>query len=410
MNQPYSFPVFLFIIAISFSCSDEQKNEPDNSKPKDEEAGKPLLADFIKGVDLSYVNQVEDHGGQYRQENEPADPFEVLSNKGANLTRVRLWHNPDWVKDIYGASTPIYSGLVDVTKTIERAHQSGMAVLLDFHYSDTWADPGHQDVPSAWKNITNIEVLRDSVYNYTYNILKYLKDKDLLPRMVQIGNETNPGMMTTGTPDGFPNLNVDDGHWAAFGQVVNAGIKAVRDMEIQSGQKIKVALHIADPKNLEWWMADVINKGKVTDFDIMGFSYYHLWHTTVSFDALPSLVSQLKSTYGKELMVMETAYPFTTGYNDNYGNVYSPETDPLEGFPYTIDGQKLFLSSLLQNMADAGAMGVIYWEPAWITSGMKDFWGTGSSWENCALFDFTGNVTEAADYLGQGLRGRKMNS
>jgi arabinogalactan endo-1,4-beta-galactosidase len=145
-------------------------------------------------VDLSYVNQVEDHGGVYKQSGEAADPFEVLSDKGANLTRVRLWHNPDWVKDVYGQATPLYSGLADLAKTIERAHQSGMAVLLDFHYSDTWADPGHQDVPAAWKNITNIGVLCDSVYNYTYNTLDYLKNKDLLPQMVQIGNETNPGM------------------------------------------------------------------------------------------------------------------------------------------------------------------------------------------------------------------------
>jgi arabinogalactan endo-1,4-beta-galactosidase len=391
---------FLFATVLSHACSEDEKNEPDNTKPKDEVTEKPGLEDFIHGVDLSYVNQVEDHGGQYKQDNESVDPFEVLSDKGANLTRVRLWHNPEWVKDIYGQATPLYSGLNDVAKTIERAHQNGMAVLLDFHFSDTWADPGHQEVPAAWKNITNIDVLCDSVYNYTYNTLKYLKDKDLLPQMVQIGNETNPGMMTTGTPDGFPDLNVYDGHWAAFGQVVNAGIKAVRDMENQSGEEIKVALHIADPKNLDWWMADVISNGKVTDFDIMGFSYYHLWHTTISFDALPGLVSQLKATYGKELLVMETAYPFTTDHNDNYGNIYSSETAPLDGFPYSVEGQKQFLTTLSQNMSDAGALGVIYWEPAWITSGMKDPWGTGSSWENCALFDFSGNVTEAADYLG----------
>jgi len=131
----------------------------------------------------------------------------------------------------------------------------------------------------------------------------------------------------------------------------------------------------------------------------MGFSYYHIWHTTISFDQLPGLVSDLKSTYGKDLLVMETAYPFTTEYDDNYGNIYSSETAPLEGFPFTIEGQKQYLTTLSQNMANAGAIGVIYWEPAWISSGMKDLWGTGSSWENCALFDFDGNVTEAADYL-----------
>ena len=389
----------LFTTMVSFACSDDDNEESVDNGKEEEETEIPELPAFIKGLDLSYVNQVEDHGGIYKKEGVAADPFEVLSEKGGNLVRVRLWHNPSWVKDIYGEATPVYSGLADVAATIERAHQNGMAVLLDFHYSDTWADPGHQDVPAAWKNITSLNVLTDSVYNYTYETLSYLKEKSLLPQMVQIGNETNPGMMTTNTPEGFPDLNVYDGNWAAFGQVVNAGIKAVRDVESQSDSEIKVALHIADPKNLEWWMADVINKGNVHDFEIMGFSYYHIWHTAISFDHLPVLVSDLKSTYGKDLLVMETAYPFTIEYDDNYGNIYSSETAPLEGFPYTIEGQKQYLTTLSQNMANAGAIGVIYWEPGWISSGMKDLWGTGSSWENCALFDFDGNVTEAADYL-----------
>ncbi|RCW39302.1 glycosyl hydrolase 53 family protein [Marinilabilia salmonicolor] len=388
-----------FTTMMSFACSDDDNGKPVENGTEGEETEIPELPGFIKGLDLSYVNQVEDHGGIYKQEGVAADPFEILTEKGGNLVRVRLWHNPSWVKDIYGDATPVYSGIADVAATIERAHQNGMAVLLDFHYSDTWADPGHQDVPAAWKNITSLDVLTDSVYNYTYEMLSYLKEKNLLPQMVQIGNETNPGMMTTNTPEGFPDLNVYDGNWSAFGQVVNAGIKAVRDIESQSDSEIKVALHIADPKNLEWWMADVINKGNVHDFEIMGFSYYHIWHTTISFDQLPGLVSDLKSTYGKDLLVMETAYPFTTEYDDNYGNIYSSETAPLEGFPFTIEGQKQYLTTLSQNMANAGAIGVIYWEPAWISSGMKDLWGTGSSWENCALFDFEGNVTEAADYL-----------
>ncbi|PRZ01299.1 arabinogalactan endo-1,4-beta-galactosidase [Marinilabilia salmonicolor] len=388
-----------FTTMMSFACSDDDNGKPVENGTEGEETEIPELPGFIKGLDLSYVNQVEDHGGIYKQEGVAADPFEILTEKGGNLVRVRLWHNPSWVKDIYGDATPVYSGIADVAATIERAHQNGMAVLLDFHYSDTWADPGHQDVPAAWKNITSLDVLTDSVYNYTYEMLSYLKEKNLLPQMVQIGNETNPGMMTTNTPEGFPDLNVYDGNWSAFGQVVNAGIKAVRDIESQSDSEIKVALHIADPKNLEWWMADVINKGNVHDFEIMGFSYYHIWHTTISFDQLPGLVSDLKSTYGKDLLVMETAYPFTTEYDDNYGNIYSSETAPLEGFPFTIEGQKQYLTTLSQNMANAGAIGVIYWEPAWISSGMKDLWGTGSSWENCALFDFDGNVTEAADYL-----------
>ena len=388
---------FLFMVTLfSFACSDDDEPGPTNNEVPDTQ-----LHDYILGVDLSYVNQIEDHGGTYKRNNRPEDPFQLLAEKGANLVRVRIWHSPDWIKDIYGDGTKIYSGPEDVGKTIQRAHSAGMSALLDFHYSDIWADPGSQNVPAAWQDITDINVLQDSVYNYTYRILSWLDSQNLLPEMVQIGNETNQGMMTTNTKEGFPDLNVYDGNWENFGKVVNTAIKAVRDIENETGKSVKIALHIADPKNLDWWMNDAINKGNISDFDIMGFSYYHIWHTKIAFGELPDLVSQVKSKYNKDIMVLETAYPFTTKANDSYNNIYSSQNPPLEGFPYTVEGQKKFLITLNQKMADAGALGVVYWEPAWITSAMQDLWGTGSSWENCALFDYSANITEAADYLGE---------
>ena len=400
MNKQSSILImaFLFLVTLfSYACSGQDDSKPENNVDEPNTA----LEEYILGVDLSYVNQIEDHGGTYKKNNQIKDPFRLLADKGANLVRVRIWHNPDWVKDIYGEGTIIYSGPEDVAKTIRRAHDEGMSALLDFHYSDTWADPGSQDVPRAWQDIVDIEILQDSVYNYTYRILSWLNKQDLLPEMVQIGNETNPGMMTTNTKTGFPDLNVYDGNWENFGKVVNSGLQAVHDIEKETGKTVKTALHVADPKNLDWWLNDAINKGNISDFDIMGFSYYHIWHTEVAFDELPDLVSQVKSKYNKDIMVLETAYPFTTDANDSYNNIYSSQNPPLEGFPYTIEGQKHFLITLNQNMADAGAIGVVYWEPAWITSAMQDLWGTGSSWENCALFDYSANITEAADYLGE---------
>lgn len=390
---------FLLVTAFSYGCS-EDDNGPSPEESNGEAGNETAWKDYVFGVDLSYVNQVEDHGGVYKTENGEVDPFEFLSDKGANLTRVRLWHSPDWVKDIYGESTPVYSGFQDAAKTIQRAQEAEMASLLDFHYSDRWADPGHQDVPKAWENITDINVLCDSVYNYTYYVLDQLNQKGLLPEMVQIGNETNCGMMMTNVPDDFPSLNVCEGNWNQFGKVVNSAIDAVRDIETDSGDEIKIALHIADPKNLEWWTDDVIHEGNVTDFDVMGFSYYHIWHTEIGFDELPGLVSRVKDRFNKEILVMETAYPFTTANNDNYGNIYSAQHDPIEGFPVSQVGQKDFMITLNQNMIDAGAMGVIYWEPAWISSNMQDLWGTGSSWENCAFFNFSGYPTDVVDYLG----------
>ena len=253
-------------------------------------------------------------------------------------------------------------------------------------------------MPAAWQNITSINGLADSVYNYTYKVLSNLHAKGLLPEMVQIGNETNCGMMYTNAPSGFPALNVCQGNWQNFGKVVNAAIDAVREMDDIAGQETIVALHVADPNNLNWWLGDVISKGQVIDFDVMGFSYYHIWHTSVAYNAIPGLIENLKNTYNRDFMLLETAYPFTSANNDNYSNIYYNQP-PLPGFPYTVEGQRDFMIDITQKMMDAGAIGVFYWEPAWITSDMIDLWGVGSSWENCAFFNFSGNLTDVVEYF-----------
>lgn len=388
----FAFAITVALVCMSSSCSKENE---DKSKGNPEE---PAETTFIQGVDLSYVGQVEDKGGIYKVAGSKTDPYALFKSKGANMVRLRLWHNPSWIKDIYGEETVVYSGFSEVVESIQRAKENNMAVNLDFHYSDVWADPDHQNPPAAWEDISSIDVLCDSVYNYTYKVLDNLRTLNLLPEMVQIGNETNCGMMMTNTKADFPKLSVCDGHWVTFGKVLNAGIKAVRDMDVLSGQETQIALHVADPKNLDWWFTNVISQGKVTDFDVAGFSYYHIWHTNVSFDELPSVVSNLKTKINKDIAVLETAYPYTTANNDSYNNIYGSQS-PISGYAYSVEGQKQFMIDLTQNMMDAGAIGVMYWEPAWITSNMKDLWGTGSTWENCTMFDFAGNVTESINYL-----------
>lgn len=380
------------LVGMASSCA------KDTPADEDEKPGPPEDIEFFHGVDLSYVKQVEDKGGIFKVAQSQADPYKLFSDKGANMVRLRLWHNPDWIKGIYGDETTVYSGFEEVATGIKRANDNGMAVNLDFHYSDVWADPEHQTPPAAWQDISDIDVLCDSVYNYTYSVMKELHGRGLLPEMVQIGNETNCGMMHTGTKDGFPKLSVCDGNWLNMGKVLNAGIKAVRDVDALSGETTLVTLHVADPKNLDWWFTNIINQGKVTDFDVAGFSYYHIWHTTVSFSDLPGVVKNLKVKINKEVAVLETAYAFTTANIDNYNNIYGSQT-PLNDYPYSVEGQKQFMIDLTQNMVNAGAIGVMYWEPAWITSQLRDLWGTGSAWENCAVFDFSGNATDAMNYL-----------
>lgn len=381
-----------FIVIISLFC-----NACSSDEPKPEKQDPPDTAtEYHFGVDLSYVNQILDHGGEFRENGTARDPYAIFSDAGATLSRFRLWHNPVWTKEVYEPDgTQMYNDLADVSKSISKARNAGMETLLDFHYADRWADPGSQPVPAAWKNIVALDVLADSVYEYTKKTLSHLKTKGLLPGMVQLGNETNCGMLYTGASAAFPQLNVCDGNWANLGVVLNAAIRAVRDV---AANDIKIILHVADPKNIEWWFDNITTKGAVQDFDIIGISYYPLWHTTVTLDNISSRVSEFKGRFKKDVMILETAYPWTLESADNYNNVFG-NNQPLTGYPFTQEGQRDFMVTLNQEVMAGGGIGVVYWEPAWITSNMKDLWGTGSSWENVALFDFSGNRHTGMDYL-----------
>ncbi len=387
--------ILVLILIILYSCSQEKKND----EPDADQKIFYTTDQFCMGADLSYVNQIIDHGGIYKDSGEIRDPYRIFRENGTNLVRLRLWHNPVWTKEVYGdQGTQLYNDLVDVEKSIEAAKNQGMAVLLDFHYSDTWADPGKQIPPAAWKNIRDLDVLRDSVYQYTSKVLIYLKSKNLFPEMVQIGNEINCGMLITQTEGDFPLLNCCNEHWSELGMVLNAGISAIRDVSSDLSFKPLVMLHVADPKNVEWWFDNIMDKGKVTDFDVVGFSYYPLWHITVSYDDLTAVVSGFKNRYNRKVMILETAYPWTKNGADTYQNAFI-DKDQVGSFAFTPEGQKAFMIDLTQKIIAAGASGIVYWEPAWITSQTRDLWNTGSSWENCTFFDFNGNASPVMEYM-----------
>lgn len=357
-------------------------------------------AAFYFGADLSFVNQILDHRGVYTDQGEVRSPYRILKDNGANVARFRLWHNPTRTKEVYGAAgTQLYNDIADVEKGIRLAKEQGMLINLDIHYSDTWADPAKQEVPKAWTGIKSINVLADSVYNYTFSTLQRLNRQGLMPDMVQIGNEINCGMLFGNAPTDFPTCNACNGQWAQLGQVINSGIRAVRTVSATATIKPKVLLHVADPKNVAYWFDNITAQGKVTDFDVVGFSYYPIWHTTVKVDQLSASVAAFKK-YGKAVMILETAYPWSSGYNDNYANQFGSEP-PITGYPFTQQGQFDLLKTLTQQVKDGGGSGIMYWEPAWITSENKDFYGTGSSWENTTLFDFSGKPTLGMDYMKQ---------
>lgn len=332
--------------------------------------------EFYNGVDLSYVNEMEDCGAVFSEGGEPRDPFVMMREQGANLVRARLWNNPTWTD---------YSNLTDVTKTLQRARQEGMATLLDFHYSDDWADPGSQHPPASWSGIDDVQVLADLLHDYTRDVLLDLESEDALPDLVQVGNETNGGLVKD-----------DPGiEWERDSMLFNAGIAAVREVAEETEHDIKVILHVAQPENTGSWFEGATAAG-VTDFDVIGISYYPQW-SRFSIEQLGSTVGYLRREFGKSVMVLETAYPWT---NESSGDSADNILDQgLRSHPVSVDGQRDFMTDLTQTVMNNGGQGVVYWEPAWISTGCSTRWGVGSHWENATLFDFTGEVHAGIDYL-----------
>lgn len=322
------------------------------------------------GADLSYVNEMEDCGGKFQENGKAVDPYKLFSEKGCNLVRVRLWNNPEWSG---------YSDYKDVELTIRRSKAQGMEVLLDFHYSDTWADPHHQDIPKAWEKIEDPGILGDSLYNFTYGTLMKLASQDILPELVQVGNETNIEIMQPAD-----STNVETINWERNIFLLNKGIRAVKDVSLKTGHDIGVVIHIAQPENALWWFAEAEKNG-LRNYDWIGLSYYPKW-STYKFNDLPMAIDSLTSRFGKKVMIVETAYPFTFKNADEAGNILG-EDALIAGYPATPQGQLRYMQDLVKLTRQGGGLGVIYWEPAWISTPCSTPWGKGSHWDNAIFFD-----------------------
>jgi arabinogalactan endo-1,4-beta-galactosidase len=319
------------------------------------------------GADLSYINEMEDCGAVYRNAGKRIDPFKLFAKEGANIVRVRIWNNATWTR---------YSNLEDVRRTIARSRAAGMQALLDFHYSDDWADGEKQIIPKAWVGLTP-QQQANALYDYTYGILTALNRDGLMPEMVQVGNETNSEL--AGSKKGEP-IN-----WARNAMLFNAGIKAVRDAGTKSRIKPRIMIHIAQPENVEPWF-EAAQKAGVTGYDIIGISYYRKW-SSMDLAGLGRVIAQVKQRFGKDVIVVETAYPFTLENADAAPNILGKDT-LIPGYPATPEGQRKYLVDMTKIVAANGGSGVVYWEPAWVSTGCKTRWATGSDWDNATFFDF----------------------
>ncbi|TDY13908.1 arabinogalactan endo-beta-1,4-galactanase [Meridianimaribacter flavus] len=361
------------LLFSALACSSDTNNT--NQDPTDDDAA-PIEDSFYYGADLSYLNEMEDCGATYKDANGVTkDPFTIFQEAGTNLVRVRLWHNPTWTN---------YSNFQDVKETIQRAKAKGMDVLLDFHYSDTWADPSTQEIPAAWINeMDNTEALGNLLYEYTYDTLETLSNDNLLPEIVQVGNEIN-GMILQQGELVWP---ID---WARNSHLINKGIEAVRDISITKNKDIEIMLHIAQPENGLWWFEQATNAG-VTDYEWIGLSYYPIW-SDYNLTNVGSALSTLINTYNKRLMIVETAYPFTMENADSANNILGNDA-LVSSYPATQQGQLGYLNQLKSIVENAGGEGIVYWEPAWVSTSCSTQWAQGSHWDNATLFDHNYQAT-----------------
>lgn len=341
---------------------------------------------FYFGVDLSYVNQMEDCGAEYKLNGTPADPYKIFAGQGTNLVRVRLWVDPSWWQsplDQPDGVKSVYNNLADVKETILRARAEGMKVMLGFHYSDFWADPGRQLIPRLWLSVADDDhALADSVYSYTHGVLTELDADGLMPDFVKIGNETNSGMLTQIPADNsFETAETiaSGTDWERNALLFNSGIRAVRDVGKSASINPKIALHWSNLEGVEWWYKQMTSAG-VTDFDVIGFSYYYAWHEG-SISQLETTVESLVEAFPQyDVMTVETGYL----WSDEYGGIINkPDPDYLPVIP---EKQLEYMVDFTRAVMRAGGAGVIFWEPAWVDTPCKTPWQTGSAHTHVSFF------------------------
>ena len=326
---------------------------------------------FINGVDLSMLKQVEESGGLFYENGNQIDPVQIFKEKGINTVRIKIWHTP----------TLNYNNLESVLEIASRVSDIGLDLLLDFHYSDTWADPSHQTKPSAWEDL-NFETLCDSIKQYSQYVITRLKNQNTLPKYVQIGNETDCGLLW---PDGYVcGESNNDIQWNKLRNLFMHAIEGINGaLDIED--TLKIISHVSSGGN--WFFNNLITQD--VNIDILGISYYPMWHGTLT--DLSQNINDLGYQFQKPVLIVETAYPFTLGWNDNTHNILGGENQLLEEYEASEEGQFLFLNDLIMVVDDNDyGLGICYWAPDWISTNQF-----GSPWENQALFDFDGEMLDA---------------
>lgn len=361
---------------------------------------------FVKGMDLSTLLELERCGARYYDKGQERDILAIMKDYDVDTIRLRLWNDPksesgEW----YGAGNNDLSETIAIGKKVTEA---GFGVLLNFHYSDFWADPGKQIKPKAWKDF-GMEELEKAVYDFTKESLEKILDEGVNVTMIQVGNELSNGLLW---PEGrVPNYD-------NIYRLVSAGLKACREID----SKIPLMIHLDNGGNnalYREWFDNFTQRGG--DFDYIGLSYYPFWHG--SLDMLEYNMNDIAERYGKDLIVAEVSMGFTMESYQQYeklsdeerkGYATKPSLVEKIDYPMTIQGQKDFTEDFLNRVGKVTGnhgKGFFWWEPAWIPvpgSGwatpaslkyMNDPGPCGNEWANQALFDYDGNALPALEVI-----------
>jgi len=365
---------------------------------------------FDIGMDISTLEETEHLGGKFYWNGESGDLIDILTENGVNSARLRLWVNPYSAKgETYGAGG---CDIECVTRLAKRAKEKGMRILLDIHYSDFWCDPGRQLIPKSWSDL-DLDALCEQVYKYTCDTLNTLKASGVEPYMIQVGNEITNGMLwplgkLSDPEEGMPRIGYEN-----LTKIINAGCKAVRDIS-----KAKIMLHLERSGDNEvWreWFDEIIKRG--ADFDVIGASYYPYWHG--NFEKLRTNLNDMINRYDKDVMIVETAYAFTSKHYDykqeNINLVINDSLKCADGgeapYPLTLEGQRAFIEelfNLIDGLHNGRGKGLYYWEPAWLplkgstwaTRAAREYMDEldkpgGNEWANQCIFDYEGNANIA---------------
>ncbi len=329
-------------------------------------AGRPVI-----GADLSSLPRVEAGGGVFRVRGDTVNAMVALRDAGLDAVRLRVWHSPAG-----GECGP--AATVGMAK---RAHALGLRVMLDLHYSDTWADPGKQTPPAAWRGLPPA-TLADSVRAWTRDVLANCVAAGAPPEWVQLGNEVDAGMLWDAGRLGAGGANAD-----GFAALLRAAAEGARE----GAPHVRRIVHFSrggDAAASAAFFGRLVRLG--VPFEIAGLSYYPWWHGSLA--DLERNLDALARSLGRDVMVVETAHPWTLRAFDS---THNPVGEPRQvgAWPATPRGQATFARAVrgaVAGVPGGRGAGVFWWEPAWIAAP-----GYGSPWENCALFDSAGAALPA---------------